>query len=85
MLRPPVLPTHPVEHLLELRLADGHVRRSGRAPLDLRSRPDAPAHNWEALVRLPGRGFLLMTDRYPTTLLVFVPWPDAGPASEEAP
>jgi hypothetical protein len=85
VLRPPVRPTHPVEQLLELRLDGGHVRRSGRTPLDLRSGPDAPAHNWEALVRLPGRGFLLMTDRYPTTVLAFVPWPDADPTTEEAP
>ncbi|MBD3222581.1 hypothetical protein GF314_15205 [bacterium] len=79
-LAPPVVPTVPVEHLLELRLGPDGVVRSGRPPLDLRHDPGAPARNWEALVRLDGRGFLLMTDRYPETMLAFVPWTDADQA-----
>ena len=53
------------------------------APLDLRRDPDLPARNWEAIVRLGDRGFLLMTDRYPSTLLAFVPLPDAAPSPPE--
>lgn len=74
-LDPPEDPLEPVEHLLELRFDGDRVVRTGRPPLDLRADPDSPAHNWEALVRLPGRGFLLMTDRYPSTVMAFVPDP----------
>ena len=75
-LDPPDRPRHPVEQLLELRFDHNRVVRSGRAPLDLRQDPGLPARNWEAMVRLGDRGFLLMTDRYPTTLLAFVAMPD---------
>jgi hypothetical protein len=74
VLSPPGAQDRPVEHLLELRFDGERVSRSGRPALDLRRDDDvSPARNWEALVRLSGRGFLLMTDRYPTTLLAFVP------------
>ncbi len=76
VLRPPTVPDQPVEQLLELRLRGGRIVHTDRAPLDLRRDPDLPARNWEALVRLAGRGFLLMTDRHPTTLLAFVPDPE---------
>jgi hypothetical protein len=32
--------------------------------------------NWEGIARLDGRGFLLVTDLWPRTLLGFVAWPD---------
>ncbi len=76
LLRPPTVPDQPVEQLLELRLHRGRITHTDRAPLDLRRDPDQPARNWEALARLPGRGFLLMTDRYPATMLAFVPDPE---------
>lgn len=79
VLDPPVPPVHPVEHLLELRFDGDRVVRSGRPPLDLRQDTSLPARNWEAMVRLDDRGFLLMTDRYPTTLLAFVPFPGDNP------
>jgi hypothetical protein len=52
------------------------VVRTDAPAIDLRRDPSLPARNWEAMVRLEGRGFLLMTDRYPTTLLAFVPLPE---------
>jgi hypothetical protein len=33
--------------------------------------------NWEGLVRLDDRGFLLVTDLFPGTILGFVPAPQA--------
>jgi hypothetical protein len=80
VLRPPTVPDQPVEQLRELQLRDGRIVHTGRAPLDLRRDPDLPARNWEALARLAGRGFLLMTDRYPATLLAFVPDPRLTPS-----
>jgi hypothetical protein len=33
------------------------------------------SRNWEGLAFLEGRGFLLMTDKFPETILAFVPMP----------
>ena len=65
-----------VERLLEFRFYGDRVERTATAPLLLRLRADHVCRNWEAVVRLADRGFLLMTDRYPQTLLAFVPRPD---------
>jgi hypothetical protein len=70
-------PTHarsePVERLLELQLTEAGIDLVDRPPLQLELLPDE-ARNWEGLVRLEGRGFLLMTDKFPETILGFVPW-----------
>jgi hypothetical protein len=34
---------------------------------------DDDTRNWEGLVRLDDYGFLLATDKYPRTILAFVP------------
>lgn len=78
-LRPPVVPDGCVECLLELQIvrdADGNERivRTDKPPLSLTLLPDSECRNWEAVARLDGRGFLLMTDKYPGTLLAFVPF-----------
>ena len=65
-----------VERLLELRLTeDDRIVRTETPPINLKPTPGQDCRNWEALVRLDDRGFLLMTDKYPGTLLAFVPNP----------
>ncbi len=65
-----------VERLLELRLIDDNrIVRTGTPPINLRLSGDGRCRNWEAVVRLDDDGFLLMTDKYPGTLLAFVPNP----------
>jgi len=78
-LRPPTVPTGCVERLLELQITRdsvGHERivRTESPPVVLIPLPDGECRNWEAVARLAGRGFLLMTDKYPGTLLAFVPY-----------
>ena len=69
-------PDRCIERLLELRLTtDDRIVRTESPPLNLELLPDGQCRNWEAVVRLDDRGFLLMTDKYPGTLLAFVPWP----------
>ncbi|GAB4482337.1 MAG: hypothetical protein Kow00124_31050 [Anaerolineae bacterium] len=62
-----------VERLVELAYSPSGITLVEQAPLQLELA--AEARNWEGIVRLDGRGFLLATDRYPTTLLGFVAWP----------
>lgn len=67
-----------IERLLELQLTgDDRIVRTGTPPIYLETVPGADCRNWEAVVRLEDRGFLLMTDKYPGTLLAFVPDPFA--------
>jgi hypothetical protein len=66
-----------LERLLELQITDDdRIVRTDTPPLWLRPLEDGRCRNWEAVVRLGDRGFLLMTDRHPATLLAFVPLPD---------
>jgi hypothetical protein len=80
-------PTHAqkpqVERLIELQVSPAGIVLTDRPPIQLQLSNEAP-RNWEGLVRLDDRGFLLVTDRFPGTLLGFVPWsaPVATGASE---
>jgi len=60
-----------VERLVELQLGEEAITLSGAPPIQLQL-PDDEARNWEGLVRLDERGFLLATDKFPTTILGFV-------------
>lgn len=62
-----------VERLVEMVVTPEGVALTGRPPILLELIDDAHARNWEGLVRLPGRGFLVMTDEYPGSILAFVP------------
>ncbi len=68
-----------IERLLELAIVHDSVRgeyiaRTETPPVYLETLPDHECRNWEAVVRLGDRGFLLMTDKYPGTILAFVPY-----------
>jgi hypothetical protein len=63
-----------VERLVPLRFTGGDVELTDDAPVDLLLESE-DARNWEGLVVLDDRGFLLVTDKYPDTLLGFVPYP----------
>jgi hypothetical protein len=71
-------PTHAqkpqVERLIELQMKPDGIVLTDRPPIQLQLIDEAP-RNWEGLVRLDDRGFLLVTDRFPRTLLGFVPGP----------
>ncbi len=58
-------PGGPVERLVALHWADDGVTLLDEAPRYLRLRSDGEARNWEGIVRLDDRGFLLVTDKYP--------------------
>jgi len=71
-------PTHArsrvVERLLEFQVTAQGIALTDAPPIQLRLDPAGP-RNWEGIVRLDDRGFLLATDKYPGTLLAFVPCP----------
>ncbi len=64
-----------VERLVELAVRGSRIETTHRPPILFRLVDDEHARNWEGLVRLPGRGFLVMTDEHPASILAFVPAP----------
>jgi hypothetical protein len=75
-------PTHAqsetVERLLEFQYSESGIGLADTPPIQLEL-PDSIisglGRNWEGLVRLDDRGFLLVTDQFPETILAFVPAP----------
>lgn len=60
-----------VERLVELRVTERGVEPAGTAPIQMELDPESP-RNWEGIVRLGDRGFLVVTDEHPTSILGFV-------------
>ena len=54
-------------------IASTGIQRTDKSPIQLEL--GLLPRNWEGIVRLDNRGFLLVTDQYPVTILAFVPSP----------
>lgn len=63
-----------VERLVEFQISDDGVRFADSPPVYLELLED-DARNWEGIVRLGDRGFILVTDYHPRTILAFVARP----------
>lgn len=61
-----------VERLVQLRFDGATVHNTENSPIYLTIRNDGISRNWESLAFLPGQGFFIATDKYPTTLFAFV-------------
>ena len=57
---------------MELRYHMGGVQLTDTPPIQLQLLSD-DLRNWEGIVRLDNLGFLLVTDKFPRTMLGFVP------------
>jgi hypothetical protein len=71
-------PTHTqfqiVERLVEMQYSSSGITLTDTAPIQLQL-DSIVGRNWEGLALLDQRGFLLMTDKFPETILGFVPLP----------
>ena len=65
-------PAGRVERLIELRYSEEGIVATDRRPIDLVLENDEVSCNWEGLAKLDDRGFLLITDKFPKTILGFV-------------
>ncbi len=72
-------PTHAqyqtVERLVEFQYTPAGIVLTDTPPIQLQLLDDQNSRNWEGIVRLNNRGFLLVTDKFPTTMLGFVSYP----------
>jgi hypothetical protein len=62
-----------VERLIEFEFNEDKIQLSGREPIQIELDKKA-SRNWEGLVRLDDRGFLVATDKYPEMILGFIPF-----------
>jgi len=63
-----------IERLVEFQITEEGIVLTDTPPIWLQLEGEE-ARNWEGIVRLDGRGFLLVTDKFPKTILAFVPLP----------
>ncbi len=65
-----------VERLVEMHYdPQAGFSLTGTPPIQLQLDGDLKFRNWEAIARLDDLGFLIATDKYPGTVLAFVPYP----------
>lgn len=61
-----------VERLVKLNFNGKKISLANTPPIQLKLEQDSESNNWEGLVKLDDKGFLLITDRYPGTKFVFL-------------
>ena len=64
----------PVERLLEFKLLEDKIIRTERMPINIKLSEFGDSRNWEGIVRLDDIGFLIVTDKFPATILAFIPY-----------
>lgn len=64
-----------VERLVELQYSPQGITLVDTPPLQLQLLDTGDGRDWEGLARLEGLGFLLVTDKFPKTILGFVAYP----------
>jgi len=62
-----------VERLIEFEFNEDKIQFSDREPIQIELAEKA-SRNWEGIVRLDDRGFLIATDKYPEMILGFIPF-----------
>ena len=65
-----------VERLLEFQFVNEEIVRTKTQPINIKLSELGDSRNWEGIVRLDNRGFLIATDKFPGTILAFIPMPN---------
>ena len=70
-------PTHSkserVERLVEYKINKNRIVLTDNPHLEIELEGEKTSRKWEALARYENKGFLIATDKYPTTILAYVP------------
>ena len=59
-----------VERLIQFKIEDNKITLTNKKPIQLKL--DKKSRNWEGIVKLEDKGFLIATDKYPKMILAFV-------------
>ena len=63
-----------VERVVPMQIDDqGQIQIAAQPPVQIQLAEGQVPRNWEGLARFDDRGFLLVTDKFPETILAFVP------------
>ena len=62
------------ERLVEMQYTATGITRVDQAPIQLLQTDESNGRNWEGVETLDDRGLLVMSDRFPQTILAFVPF-----------
>ena len=62
-----------MERLIDFEIRNDQIKLSNRSPIQL-SLDKENSRNWEGIVRLDNKGFLIATDKYPRMILGYVPF-----------
>ena len=64
-----------VERLIKMKITPDAVKLVDEPPIYLELPPNTPSRNWEGIAKLDDLGFLIVTDKFPYTILGFVKYP----------
>ncbi len=64
-----------VERIVQLKISEDKIVETNIPPIYLKLDVNNPSRNWEGLAKLDDLGFLIVTDKYPETILAFVRYP----------
>jgi len=62
-----------VERLIEFQISHDGIKLVNQPPIQIQM-DDVEGRNWEGLARLDNRGFLLASDKHPSTIFAFIPF-----------
>lgn len=63
-----------IERLVELKYSSDGIQFGESVPIVLGLGSKSESRNWEGIVRLDNRGFILATDKHPRTIIGFLPY-----------
>ena len=63
-----------VERLVQYKFEEGAINLEDNLPIQIKQQEDGKSRNWEGLVKFDSLGFLMITDKFPKTILAYLPY-----------
>jgi hypothetical protein len=64
-----------VERLVKFKIKNDHIILEDIAPIPIKLSDKKDSRNWEGIVKYDSLGFLVITDRFPRSILAYIPFP----------
>lgn len=64
----------PVERIINLQISNQNIILGEKNPIYIELENPEESRNWEGIVKLDERGFIIATDKFPRTILAFIPF-----------
>jgi hypothetical protein len=63
-----------VERIIKFMTTDNQIKLKDEAPIQIKLSEDSESRNWEGIVKYDSLGFLMITDKFPKTILAYIPY-----------